>query len=126
MPYSTPALISTNLLVTEIDLLYKESDGIAVKVLDTIKISSLTSNAFVSIAWEDVLSGSNTEYYYPYDYASSKPYKTLPSNQTTRVYDKVPIKALAQELIGNRVVYGNYVDKHSSPASIDFSALVDT
>ena len=126
MPYSTPALMSKNLLVTEIDLLYKESDGIAVKVLDTIKISSLTSSAFVSIAWEDVLSGSNTEYYYPYDYASSKPYKTLPSNQTTRVYDKVPIKALAQELIGNRVVYGNYVDKHSGPASIDFSALVDT
>ena len=125
MPYSTPALMSTNLLITEIDLLYKESDGLAVKVLDTVKISSLASNAFISIAWKDVLSGNNTEYYYPYDYASSKPYKTLPSNQTTRVYDKVPIKALAQELIGNRVVYGNYVDKHSSPASINFSALVD-
>ena len=126
MPYSTPALMSTNLLVTEIDLLYKESDGLAVKVLDTVKISSLASNAFVSISWSDVLSGTNTEYYYPYEYSSNKPYKTLPSNQTTRVYDKVPIKALAQELIGNRVVYGNYVDKHSSPASINFSALVDT
>jgi len=125
MPYSTPQLMSTNLLVTEIDLLYKESDALAVKVLDTIKISDLTSTSFESIIWKDVLSGQNTEYYYPYDYASSKPYKTLPSNQTTRVYDKVPIKALAQELIGNRVVYGNYVDKHSSPASINFSALID-
>ena len=40
---------------------------------------------------------------------SNKPYKTLPTaDQTTRVYDKVPIKALSQELISNRIVYGNY------------------
>ena len=125
MPYSTPALMNTNLLVTEIDLLYKESDALAVKVLDTVEMSSLSADDFKDIVWKDVLSGNNTEYYYPYDYASNKPYKTLPSNQTTRVYDKVPIKALAQELISNRVVYGNYVDKHSSPASLDFSALID-
>ena len=125
MPYSTPALMNTNLLITDIDILYKESDALAVKVLDTVKMSNLSATAFDQIYWEDVLSGQNIEYYYPYDYASSKPYKTLPSNQTTRVYDKVPIKALAQELIGNRVVYGNYVDKHSSPASINFSALID-
>jgi len=125
MPYSTPALMNTSLLVTDIDILYKESDALAVKVLDTIEMSSLSATAFDSIIWEDVVSGATTEYYYPYDYASSKPYKTLPSNQTTRVYDKVPIKALAQELISNRVVYGNYVDKHSSPASINFSAIID-
>ena len=126
MPYSTPALNSSNLLITDIDLLYKESDALAVKVLDTVDISTLpnpTTN-FPGILWDDEIHGASTTYYYAYDYASSKPYKTLPSNQTTRVYDKVPIKALAQELIGNRVVYGNYVDKHSSPASIDFSAAV--
>ena len=39
---------------------------------------------------------------------------------------KYQLKALAQEMIGNRVVYGNYVDKHSSPDSIPFSACIQT
>jgi hypothetical protein len=121
--YSTPGKLIATLLVTEIDILYKESDALAVKVLDTIVTSSLSSS-FSFIDFNDPIHGDINQYYYEYDYASSKPYKTLPASQTTRVYDKVPIKALAQELIGNRVVYGNYVDKHSSPASIDFSALI--
>ena len=127
MPYSTPALNISNLLITDIDLLYKESDALAVKVLDTIDVSLIPNQttAFPFIPFQDVVNGSTSTYYYSYDYASSKPYKTLPQGQTTRVYDKVPIKALAQELIGNRVVYGNYVDKHSGPDSIDFSALID-
>ena len=42
------------------------------------------------------------------------------------MYDKVPVKALSQEIIGNRVVYGNYVDKHTSPAPLNFSAEIAT
>jgi len=124
LPYKNPADLIAELLVIEIDILYKESDALAVKVLDTVIVSSLTSD-FLNINFDDPIHGDIFQTYYEYDYASSKPYKTLPASQTTRVYDKVPIKALAQELIGNRVVYGNYVDKHSSPASIDFSALID-
>ena len=127
MPYSSPALNISNLLITDIDLLYKESDALAVKVLDTVDITSLPNQStnFPSLPFKDPVNGETSTYYYSYDYASSKPYKTLPQGQTTRVYDKVPIKALAQEMIGNRVVYGNYVDKHSGPDSIPFSALVD-
>ena len=125
MPFNAPLKMLTEILATEVDLLYKESDALSVKVLDTIRFSDLADTAFSSILFSDPINGSAiTEYFYPYDYASSKPYKTLPQGQTTRVYDKVPIKALAQELISNRVVYGNYVDKHSSPSSIDFTALV--
>jgi len=125
MPYNTPQLMLASLLATEIDLLYKESDSLAVKVLDTVRFVDLASNAFTSITYVDPVHGNNVnQYFYDYNYASNKPYKTLPTSQTTRVYDKVPIKALAQELIGNRVVYGNYVDKHSSPESIPFSALI--
>ena len=32
----------------------------------------------------------------------------LPSNQLLRPYDNVPKKALAQEITGNRIIYGNY------------------
>ena len=125
MPYNKPQSMLSSLLATEIDLLYKESDSLAVKVLDTVKFVDLPINAFSVITYSDPVHGDGVnQYFYDYNYASNKPYKTLPTSQTTRVYDKVPIKALAQELIGNRVVYGNYVDKHSSPDSIPFSALI--
>ena len=109
-----------NLHVESIDILYKESNSLAVKVLDSVNIT--TSTPFTSISFRDLINGDQTNYYYNYNYESSKPYKTLPQNQTVRVYDKVPVKALAQEIIGNRVVYGNYQDKHSSPLAINYSA----
>ena len=37
---------------------------------------------------------------------------TLPSNQLLRPYDNVPRTALAQEITGNRVVYGNYLQNY--------------
>ena len=57
---------------------------------------------------------------YTFEYKSIKPYRTVPSSQDTRVYDKVPVKALAQEIIGNRVTYGNYTQNHTPPTSIDY------
>ena len=45
-------------------------------------------------------------------------HKTLPANQLLRQWDNVPRKALAQEISGNRLVFGNYVQNfnmtHSS------------
>ncbi len=112
----------SSLHVKSIDILYKESDSLAVKVLDTVQITSATT--FSSILYEDLINFSNTVKYLDYNYESSKPYKTLPQNQTVRVYDKVPIKALSQEIIGNRVVYGNYVDKHSSPLAANYGVTI--
>ena len=118
---STAANVAANFLITDIDILYKESDGLAVKVLETISISDPVPT-FSSINYDDTLHGYNTQHFLDYDYSSSKPYKTLPNNQITRVSDRVPIKALAQEVIGNRIVYGNYLDRHTGPSSIAFEA----
>ena len=123
--YRFPSVLQTTLKVKAIDVLYKESDALSVKVLDTVELSSLNQNTdFSNMRPDDLIYGDINWYYYEYQYKSSKPYKTLPEGQTTRVYDKVPIKALAQELISNRVVYGNYVDKHTGPDSIDYSVSV--
>ena len=124
--YRTPADMQTGLKIKAIDVLYKESDALSVKVLDTVELSSLPQQVgFPNLVSNDLVYGANVSwYYYEYQYKSSKPYKTLPQGQTTRVYDKVPIKALGQELISNRVVYGNYVDKHTGPTSIDYSVSV--
>ena len=115
---STGSNMKINYHIDEVDILYKESDALAVKVLETLTIAS----PFTSIAFNDPVHGNKTKYFKDYNYSSNKPYKTLPNNQITRVSDKVPIKALAQEVIGNRIVYGNYLDRHTGPASIDFEA----
>ena len=91
--------------ITEIDILYKESDGRTVKVLDTVKTSNLSSSSNI----------------YTYDYQSRKPYKTLPERQTVRVYDRVPVKALSQEIAGNRVMYGNFQSQHTPPVTLDYN-----
>ena len=86
--------------VQEIEILYKQSDQIAVKVVDTIRMS-------------DISSADGLQYLYKYN--SSLPIRTLPSNETTRASDKVPITAKAQEIAGNRVIYGNYLARTTRP-----------
>ena len=124
MVASTAQGVVDNLKVTDIDILYKESDALAVKVLETVNINTAPQPLFTSISFNDATNGNTSKHFLEYNYSSTKPYKTLPSDQTTRVYDKVPVKALAQEIIGNRVVYGNYLDRHTGPNSIAFSASV--
>ena len=48
----------------------------------------------------------------PFRFSSNKLYRALPDSQLARVFDNVPIRAKSQELIGNRIVYGNYVDRY--------------
>ena len=99
--------IESEYKITSIDVLYKESDALTVKVLESLPIGSIpVSNLQTNI--------------YSYQYQSRKPYKTLPPAEITRVYDKVPVRALSQETTGNRVMYGNFYDRYSSPQSIDY------
>ena len=98
--------------VEEIDIIYKESDGLAVQVVESIPYGNNNFGASSADSLLDV---------FTYEYESQIPYKTLPSDEITRVYDKVPVKALSKEIISNRVVYGNYQDKHTPPASLDYS-----
>ena len=42
-------------------------------------------------------------------FSNSKLYAPLTSDQVTRLFDNVPLKAKAQELVGNRLAYGNYL-----------------
>ena len=61
---------------------------------------------------------------YTYEYQSRKPYKTLPSDQTIRVYDKIPVRALAQETAGNRIMYANFRNAYSAPDVINYDVKV--
>tara|TARA_R110000772_G_scaffold43199_1_gene99697 strand:- start:6847 stop:10329 length:3483 start_codon:yes stop_codon:yes gene_type:complete len=92
--------------VTEIQILAKESDGLAIKVVDEIIV-------------EDQFT-STTDRYYSYSYQSFKPFKTLPDAVSTRIHDKVPIRAAAQATASNRIIYGNFIENHASPENLNY------
>jgi hypothetical protein len=79
--------------IQKIDVVLKASDSPAVLLIDSIKVvDSATGNDLDST----------------FVYNSEKPKFALPENQLIRVFDTVPKKAIAQEIVGNRVVYGNF------------------
>lgn len=105
--------------IDEIDILLKESDGISFKLVKNVKVSEITSS---DIEVYTVQNRDDTDKYYrqvyKYTYKSSEPYQVLPEGQVNRVYDQVPVLAKALEVVGNRVVFGNYVENYPYPTDI--------
>jgi hypothetical protein len=91
--------------VDSIEIIYKDDAEDVLKVLDSINVSELTKV---------------NQSFFNYQYQSSSPIKTLEEQELLRVSDKVPLRALTQEIAGNRVIYGNYVDGHTSNATLDY------
>ena len=177
--------LENSLKVKEIDILYKESQQLAVKVVDTISINDISNSAgkvtvngnvtgLTQFAIDDIQGGVNVgdfitgfgitgkpivtafnptdpnnpssggditldiaqtlsnnivlnvndPNYFVYNYQSKKPFKTLPENDLTRVYDKIPVRAFSQEVAGNRIIYGNYQNKHTPPKSLNYNVAV--
>jgi hypothetical protein len=110
LPCSANNLVS-DYKISELEILFRESDGIAVRVLDTVASGDISGEVGISN-------------YYTYEYQSRKPYRTLPEAQTVRVYDKTPVRALAQESSGNRIIYGNYIDQQTPPDSINYNCRI--
>ena len=106
--------------VIEIDILYKESDALSTKVVETIDVNN---GLLSSIEEIPNATGTGPEFYYNFDYKSIKPFRTVPTSEQNRVYDNVPIKALSQEITANRVMYGNFVQKHTPPNGIDYEVI---
>tara|TARA_R110001592_G_scaffold5408_4_gene29778 strand:- start:4770 stop:10082 length:5313 start_codon:yes stop_codon:yes gene_type:complete len=101
--------VNDKLKVVAIDILYKEADSNKITILDTVELGGFNGNQ------TSILS---------YNYQSRKPWKTLSPAQTTRVQDVVPVRALAQESAGNRIMYGNFIDKHTSPISLNYTLQI--
>ena len=103
--------IFNELKITELDIIYKESDALAIKVIESIDIGNLAIDSVFNF-WD-------------YIYKSQKPSRVLPSDEITRVYDKIPVRAFAQESSGNRIMYGNFQNKHTPPLTIDYNVFVN-
>jgi hypothetical protein len=92
--------------VKSIDILYKESDSPSVYIVDTISEAHMNTSS----------SG--------FEVTPNQLKAVLPSNQLLRAWDNVPRKALAQEVSGSRVIYGNYLQNYSLEDNIVLSTKI--
>jgi hypothetical protein len=102
--------------IIEVDILYKDTVSPNVRVVKSIKKG-------VDPEWDDNSDiGGNVGVV---NISSEMMHRSLPSSQILRAWDNVPREAKAQEVVGNRVVYGNYLQNFdiTSPPVVNPSVL---
>ena len=82
-------------LVKGFDLLFKEMDDNIVRVIERFDKE------------QDGIPDDST---FTYEFDNSKIFTILPESEILRLYDNVPRLAQAQTMMGNRLVYGNYLE----------------
>jgi len=93
-----------------IDILYKSTDSPVVYIIKTIEKN-------IDPEW----STSDTSTISDVHITSDMVHKVVPSDQILRSWDNVPRFAKAQEMVGNRLVYGNYLQGYGD----DFTVSID-
>ena len=83
-----------NNFVTEVQILAYDPRSLNVKIVKSIVKDDLIINGNINTS--------------SYTFSNNKIYAPLPSDQVTRLFDNVPLLAKSQEIIGNRLIYGNY------------------
>jgi hypothetical protein len=91
--------------VMSIDILFKDEPSSNIYVVDTIRPDDSDVLGILN-KWNSILNGNS------YSIEKETINSVVPSNQLLRPWDNVPRKALAQDVTGNRVVYGNYVQNY--------------
>jgi len=94
--------------VIQIDLCFKLSDSSIVNIIERyIKDEN---------GWgDDQIQSINFD--------NKKIYTSLPSSELTRLFDNVPLTAKSQTTMGNRLMYGNYVDGYDIDTNINYDVV---
>ena len=82
-------------LVVGIDILFKEMDDSIIRVIQKVDKA-------------DAALSDNSDYTITFN--KSKIFTILPESEILRLYDNVPRLSKAQTMMGNRLVYGNYLE----------------
>jgi len=104
-------------LVVGVDLLFKEMESNVIRVIEKLNKANLGLS-------------DNTDY--TYSFTNSKIYTVLPESEILRLYDNVPLLAKAQTIMGNRIMYGNYlegydlVDKYGTDVQLIYTTSLRT
>jgi len=91
--------------------------GNGYRIGDVIEISNPTDPRNAQL---EITSLNST---FIYNYQSQKPIKVLDDQEIIRVNDIIPLRAQTQEIVGNRVVYGNFLQNNSTPVSLNYEVL---
>lgn len=100
-------------LVVGIDLLFKKADGNLIRVIEKLDKANL---------------GIGNNENRRYQFTNSKIFTVLSESELLRLYDNVPRFAKAQTIMGNRLMYGNYIegydliDNVGAPVMFEYSA----
>ena len=114
--FCNTAIVSYNSggpLVVGIDLLFKQSNNNIIKIIEKINKADL---------------GLSDDQVYQFSFNNSKIFTILSEAEILRLYDNVPRFAKAQTIMGNRLMYGNYVegydliDKNGVPVKLEYNA----
>ena len=106
-----------NQYVEEIQVVFYDTFGTTTYLIDTYNKGDL--------GWSDDDIQSIT-------FSNNKVYTAIDVSQINRLFDNVPLRAKAQELIGNRIVYGNYtqfrdiIDSDGNDILIDMTVDVES
>lgn len=98
--------------VEQIDLIFKESGSQTLYIIEKFKKDE-----------EGWLDDTNQTI----QYNNSKIYQALPESEYYRSFDNVPLSAICQTTIGNRVAFANYIeqrnliDKNGDPVIMDYT-----
>ena len=110
-PFSYDYGVSENISMVNsksaVDITYN-TGGPNVKEVQLIFIDTLSTNAYVidNINKQaNNFANNSTE---TFTFQNNKVYTVLPADQINRLFDNVPLRAQAQDLIGSRLIYGNY------------------
>ena len=96
-----------------IDILYKTTDSPVVYVVKTIERGDGE--------WQQYLDSNNEVLI-----TSELIYKALPESQILRGWDNVPRFAKAQEIVSNRLIYGNYIQGYDITGTIGVEATLSS
>ena len=104
-------------LVVGIDLLFKEADKNIIKIIEKLDKSELGIPNFS---------------FQSFTFDNSKIFTVLPESELLRLYDNVPRFAKAQTIMGNRLMYGNYIegydliDANGNPTRLEYQTSLVT
>ena len=87
--------------IESVEFLMKDANSSAIRIIKKLPVSNL----------------DNTKQHI---YKSEIPTSTLPEKELLRVSENAPITAKSQEIVGNRLVYGNFSENYSLP-TLDYT-----
>jgi hypothetical protein len=97
--------------IEEVEFLLKDANSAAVRIIKKIPVNNTT------------IVSQGDQSYVNHTYKSEIPVATLNEKELLRVSENAPVKAKSQEIVGNRVVYGNFVENYNIP-TLDYTISV--